>query len=276
MSGFFKLKDAQWLENQRVAGKVVAQALMLLENEVKNKTKLTTLELSRLAENFILSKDCLCTFKNYKGFPEAVCISVNKQLVHGIPDNYTLQEGDVIKFDLGATYKNAIADSALTCIYGEPIKSEHIKLIESTEEALLKGIKSIDMDCQIGSIGHAINKSAKNNGFNIINNYGGHGICNHEDGSGMPHAPPFVANKANTNEGIRFAPGLVLAIEPLLCIGSPETKTSNDKWTVTTEGINAHFEHSVFIHEDHVEIITWREGSSYPNKIYFGELNGKT
>lgn len=260
VSGFFKLKDNDWLERQRVAGKVVAKSLKMLDNFVKEKSKLTTLEMSKLVEEFILSQNCTPTFKNYKSFPESVCISVNKHLVHGIPNNYALQDGDIVKFDLGATFENVIADSAITCIYGEPIKKDHETLVRTAQECLMKGIESIQVGEPIGSIGYAIFKHAQSKGFGVINNYGGHGICNHEDGSGMPHAPPFVANKSRPDEGIRAAPGLVIAIEPLLCIGSPDTKTHSDGWTVSTDGLNAHVEHSIFIHEDRVEIITSRDG----------------
>jgi methionyl aminopeptidase len=257
-NGFFKLKDKNWLEKQRVAGKTVAMTLTMLQNLVKEKTSLTTLELSRLAEEFILKQKCTPTFKNYKGFPEAVCISVNHELVHGIPKDYRLQEGDVVKFDLGATFENVIADSAITCIYGEPKDPNHVKLVKCGEEALMKGIASIKVGEMLGVIGNTIYKSAKGNGFSVITSYGGHGICNHADGSGMPHAPPFVSNKSNPGDGFRIQPGLTLAIEPMLVPRDVNTRVLNDNWTVVTREIGCHWEHSVFVHEDYVEIITAR------------------
>jgi methionyl aminopeptidase len=263
-NGFFTLKNEDWLHKQRIAGKVAASALMILENKVKSKTTLSLLELNSMAEEYIQDHKCIPTFKNYKGhgltlFPAGVCISVNKQLVHGIPTNYYLQEGDVVSFDLGATYEGAIADTALTCIYGEPKKQDHVKLIKATEEALMKGIQAISVGKKLGSIGHAIFRSAKGNGFNVITQYGGHGIDISSDGSGIPHAPPFVANKDDPETGFRMQPGLVLAIEPMLIIGSTETHLHGDGWTVCGMGISAHFEHTVFLHEDHVEIITDRK-----------------
>jgi methionyl aminopeptidase len=252
--GLIVIKNADWLERQRIAGKITAGALILLERQIKEKSLLSLLELNHLAEQFIQDHQCGPTFKGYKGFPAGVCISVNKQLVHGIPTSYYLQEGDVVSFDLGVTYKGAIADSALTCIYGEPKSQEHVRLIQSTKECLTKGIEAIKMEARIGSIGYAISRCAKNSGFGLITKYGGHGLSENK-----PHDVPFVANKAEPTEGIRFQPGLTLAIEPMLIMGDTYTYTDKDGWTVWGNGISSHFEHTIFIHEDHVEIITARE-----------------
>jgi methionyl aminopeptidase len=251
---FIKLKNYDWLEKQRIAGRCVAKCLNYLEKEINGKTALTALRLSRLAEEFILDNKCIPTFKNYKGFPESVCISVNKELVHGIPKDIPFNSGDVISFDLGATYKGAIADSALTCIFDEPISLEHIRLIKATEEALMKGISAIAVGKRLGVIGNAIHKSAKGNGFASVNHYGGHGIDWHE-----PHAEPFVSNRSLPDEGIHIQSGLSIAIEPMLIIGnSNETKLSSDNWTVNAMNIGAHQEHTIFIHDDYIEIITDR------------------
>lgn len=253
-NGLFKLKNQDWLDKQRIAGRTAAGALVLLEEEVKKGTKKTLLELSCLAEEFILKNECTPTFKNYKGFPAAVCISVNKQLVHGIPTDYLLQDGDVVKFDLGATYQGAIADSAITCIYGNSKFSNHTKLVSSCYESLMKGISAIAVGQNLGVIGHAIHKSAKGNGFSVITDYGGHGLD-----WNRPHAPPFVANKANPNDDIRIQAGLAIAIEPMLVPYDTSSHVSKDGWTVLTNEIGAHFEHSIFVHSDHVEILTKRD-----------------
>lgn len=252
-NGFFKLKNQDWLDKQRVAGKVAAQTLNLLQSLVKEKTKLTLIELSRIAESFILENKCTPTFKGYKGFPESVCISVNEQLVHGIPTDYLLQEGDLVTFDLGATFEGAIADTAVTCIYGEPKKAEHVKLVNACEEALMKGIEAIVVGKKLGVIGYAINRSAKHNGFNVINDYGGHGLDWNN-----PHMPPFVANRSDPDEGFRIQPGLAIAIEPLLTFGSTATRIGDDNWTIYCSQLCAHFEHSIFVHENKVEILTDR------------------
>ncbi len=263
-NGFFTLKNNDWLEKQRIAGKIVADCLWWLEEQVKGKMDYSLIHLNNVVESQITKRGATATFKNYKGFPAGVCISVNKQLVHGIPTDYHLQEGDVVSFDLGATYEGAIADSALTCIYGEPKKFEHKKIVEATEEALMKGIEAIVVGKRLGSIGHAIHRSAKHNGFNVITDYGGHGLE-----WDKPHAAPFICNKGEIEEGARIQSGLAIAIEPMLVFGSTETEVDKDGWTVNSRDVGAHFEHSVFVHEDRVEIITWRDGSSYPKEYYY-------
>ncbi len=252
-NGLITLKDSNWLNKQRIAGKCVASTLMLLESMIKYKFEGTLLEYNNEAEKHIASFGCTPTFKNYKGFPSGVCISVNKELVHGIPSDKKLQDGDVISFDLGATYEGAIADSAITVIFGTPKSNKHVELIKATNESLLAGINAIAVDKRLGVIGNAISKKAKEYGFGLVTRYGGHGLE-----WDKPHAPPFVSNKASVDEGIRIQPGLAIAIEPMLTIGVPETKTLNDGWTVVTNDIGAHFEHSIYVHEDRVEIITDR------------------
>lgn len=247
------LKDDKWLAHQRIAGRIASDALIFLEKQVSEKTTKSLLELNSEAEKLITDAGGICTFKNYKGFPAGVCISVNKQLVHGIPTDYKLQEGDLVSFDLGVTIEGAIADTAITCIYGDPKSEKHIHLIKATEEALMSGISAIQVGRRLGCIGSAIYQVVKNNGFSVINNYGGHGLD-----WDIPHAAPFVANRAMETEGIRIQTGLAIAIEPMLVIGSPSTTTGIDGWTVSTLDIGAHFEHSIFVHEDYVEIITDR------------------
>lgn len=250
--GFIKLKGEDWLEKQRIAGKVAAGALMLLEGLVKEGSSLTLLEMNAKAEEYICDHGCQCTFKNYKSFPAGVCISVNHQLVHAIPTDYRLQEGDLVSFDLGATYHGAIADTALTTVWGEA-KPEYLKLVQATEEALMRGIAAIQVGKRLGAIGHAIYRYSRDNGYGVITNYGGHSLD-----YDIPHASPFVANKATTDEGPRIQAGITLAIEPMLVIGDTTTWVADDGWTVHCKGMSAHFEHSVFVHEDHVEIITAR------------------
>jgi len=266
------LKNKDWLENQRVAGRVVAETLLLLENQVKNKTTLSMIELNQLAEEHIYKNYCTPTFKNYgppsKPFPAGVCISINKQLVHGVPTDYKLQEGDVVSFDLGATYDGAIADSALTLIYGEPKNQQHVKLIAACEEALMKGIAAVAVGKRLGCIGNAIWKSCKGNGFQVVTQYGGHGLDWYK-----PHASPFVENKSTPDTGIRIKAGLSIAIEPMLLPTDTKTTIAEDGWTVMTKEIGSHHEHSIFVHEDSVEILTWRGNESYlkTNRIYFNK-----
>jgi methionyl aminopeptidase len=254
-SGVFRLKNQDWLEKQRVAGKIAAKALLLLEREVNRQSCDSPFLLNQMAEQFIYDSGGTPTFKGYKGFPAGVCISVNKELVHGIPKDIPLQDGDVISFDLGVTWQGAIADTAITTIWGKSTNMYHSLLISATEECLMQGIKYIHVGDRLDSIGHRINRYASSWHYSVVTEYGGHGLD-----WNIPHASPFVANKGNPNEGIRIQPGLAIAIEPMLVIGSPETRVSEDGWTVMTKDIGAHFEHSIFVHEDHVEIITDRTG----------------
>lgn len=248
-----RLKDKDWLEKQRVAGRIAAETLLLLEGHVKSRTFHSMLALNEVAEHYITKNGGTPTFKGYKGFPAGVCISVNKEMVHGIPKDTILDDGDIVSFDLGVTYQGAIADTAITCIFGKPHSDRHVTLVKATEECLMKGIEAIQVGKRLGVIGNAISRHAKTYGFGVINNYGGHGLD-----WDIPHAPPFVENKSDESRGIRIQPGLAIAIEPMLVLGSTATTTLNDGWTVVTPDLSAHFEHSVFVHEDHVEIITDR------------------
>jgi methionyl aminopeptidase len=248
-----RLKDKNWLEKQRVAGRIAAETLLLLEGFVRDRTFHSMIALNEVAEHYITKNGGIPTFKGYKGFPAGVCISVNKELVHGIPKDNVLDDGDIVSFDLDVTIDGAIADTAITCIFGQPKSERHVKMVQATEEALMKGIEAIQVGKRLGVIGQAISKHAKICGFNIINNYGGHGLD-----WNVPHAPPFVENKSDDDKGIRIQPGLAIAIEPMLVLGSTTTTTLPDGWTVVTPDLSAHFEHSVFVHEDHVEIITDR------------------
>lgn len=250
------LHNQNWIDNQRVAGKIVANTLNLLENLVKEKTVKSLLELDKIAEEYILSEGGTPTFKGYMGFPNAVCISINQALVHGIPTNYILKEGDCVKFDLGATVEGAIGDSAITVVYGKD-KFNHNKGIKITKKCLDEAIKQVSIGKRIGIIGETIYQIAKENGFGVIESHGGHSISYN-----IPHAPPFISNRSIVSEGVRIQAGMTLAIEPLLipynC--SNKTKLSNDGWTVYTDQIGYHFENTIFVHPDNtVEIMTDRK-----------------
>jgi methionyl aminopeptidase len=267
-SSLITLKDENWLTNQRVAGRVAAGALCLLENEVKQGTTKSLLELDKLAETYIRDNGCTPTFLLYKNFPNSVCISVNKNLVHATCTSYQLRDGDLVSFDLGATYikdkKGYVGDTALTIIYGEPKSAKHVELVKATKEALALAIASIKIGARLGIIGQTIYACARKYGLSVVDSYGGHGLDTASDGTAIPHSSPFVSNRSTENEGIRIAAGLVIAIEPLFVIGSSnKTKTLDDGWTVKCENICSHEENTVFIHEDHTEVITRRENESH-------------
>jgi methionyl aminopeptidase len=245
-----ELHDSAWLDRQRIAGDCVAKALSLAAHLALN-NNMSEISLSKEVESFIKSKDCIPTFLGYKGFPSAVCISVNKKLVHGIPTDYIFQEGDVISFDLGATYQGAIADAAITVIKGQAKHSDHVRLVETCKKSLENAISQIAVGKRLGCIGAGINHVVKNSGFGLITEYGGHGLSYN-----TPHAQPFVHNKSQSNVGVRLQPGMALAIEPMLTLKDTKTRILEDGWTVVTNDIGVHFERSIFIHDNSVEIIT--------------------
>ena len=251
-SNLITLKDYDWYQRQWLAGRCVAGILRTLNQMVREKIpNLNLLDMQAEAVKQLETNGCTATFKGYKGFPGAICLSVNKQLVHGIPVDYVLQDGDIVKFDLGATYEGAIADAAATAIYGEPKSAQHVELVDACRNALNVAIKAVAVGKQLGCIGNAIHHYAKSTRFGLVTEYGGHGIDEN-----TPHAPPFVSNKSPANEGVRIQPGLTIAIEPMLVIGEPKTRIIDDGWTVVTPDVGVHMEHTIFVHEDRVEIMT--------------------
>lgn len=246
------LNDKNWLENQKIAGRCVALCLKKSEELIKNSKSITLKQIE--SDCFLIMKemDCTPTFFGYKGFPGIICASVNNQLVHGIPTSYEIQEGDIVKIDLGATYKGAIADAARTMIRGTPKSQEHVELVQTCKKALENAIKAIQIGKNLGVIGAAIHYTVKKTRFGLITNYGGHGII-----EGKVHANPFVSNKSQSNQGIRIQPGLCIAIEPMATIG--DTRTTVDKkdgWTVWVSGMAAHEENSIYVGEDKIHVVT--------------------
>jgi len=249
---FIKLKDATWLRRQEHAGKCVSNILRDCGDLITSGSpSLSFKDLEKIALDQIKQCDCVPTFLNYEGFPSAICVAANKQLVHGPVTDYVLQEGDVISIDLGATFEGAIADAARTWIYGEPKNKKHINLLKVGREALAAGQNAVKIGSRLGAIGNAIYKIVTKNGFGVIQEYGGHGIDYY-----TPHADPFVCNKQSPQSGVRIAAGMSIAIEPMLVLGEARATESTDGWTVCTPSIGCHFENSVTIMEDGVHIIT--------------------
>lgn len=261
-NGFIKLKNKEWADKQRVAGKVASAALSLLKKEMLN---YSLIKLNSIAEEFIYDNKCIPTFKNYHGFSAGVCMSLNNCLVHGVPKEYSLQEGDIISFDLGCTFENIVADTAITLIVGKSKSIEHNKVVSATEEALIESIKNIKIDSQLGIIGETIYQIGKKHKLSVIDSYGGHGICNNDDGTPKPHAFPFISNKSESNIGVRIVEGMSIAIEPLFCLGKNDTKVAKNGFDVMCDDVCSHHEHTIFIHSDHIEIMT----KEMDNIIYF-------
>lgn len=242
-------KTPREIEIMREAGRIVALTHQELAKYIVPGVK--TKELDMIAEEFILKQDAIPSFKGYNGFRGSICASVNDELVHGIPGERVLNEGDIISIDIGAKFNGYHGDSAWTYPVGE-IDMETKKLLEVTEQSLYIGLQEANPTGRLSNISHAIQTYAESSGFSIVREYVGHGIGQdlHEDPQIPHYGPP--------NKGPQLKPGMVLCIEPMVNAGSRYVKTLSDNWTVVTvDGkMCAHFEHTVAITETGFEILT--------------------
>ena len=233
----------------RQAGKVVALVLELLKKQVQ--PGIQTRELDVFAEREVKRLGAIPSFKNYRGYPACLCVSINDEIVHGIPGKRTLKEGDVVSLDFGAIYNDYQGDAALTVGIGN-IGPAASKLIETTEGSLKEGIKAARAGKRLGDLSNAIQRYAEARGFAVVRQYTGHGI-----GHNM-HEDPLIPNYGTPGTGPLLRKGMTLAIEPMLNIGTWETKVDDDGWTVRTMdgSISAHFEHTIAIRDDEAEVLT--------------------
>ncbi|WP_223703206.1 type I methionyl aminopeptidase [Sutcliffiella deserti] len=242
-------KTPRELEIMREAGKIVALTHQELKKHIV--PGVTTKQLDDIAERFIRKHDAIPSFKGYNGFRGSICASVNEELVHGIPGERVLKDGDIISIDIGAKYNGYHGDSAWTYAVGN-ISDETKRLLEVTEQSLYEGIKEIKPGARLSDVSHAIQTYAEAHDFSIVREYVGHGIGQdlHEDPQIPHYGPP--------NKGPRLKPGMVLAIEPMVNAGTRYVKTLADDWTVVTvDGkMCAHFEHTIAITETGYEILT--------------------
>lgn len=243
------IKTKHEIEIMRQAGKIVSQTLDMVEAEIK--PGMTTKEIDTLVEEFILSQNAIPAFKNYKGFPASACISVNDEVVHGIPSNKILIEGDIVSVDIGSIFEGFYGDSARTIPVGIISEEKH-KLLENTKKSLQSGIDKARNGNKLGQISAAVQKTAEDAGYGVVRQLVGHGI-----GREM-HEEPQVPNYGSENDGPELQNGMVLAIEPMINCGTWQVKTLPDGWTiVTADGMpSAHFEHTVAITENGPDILT--------------------
>ncbi|GBF31910.1 methionine aminopeptidase [Desulfocucumis palustris] len=243
------LKSEKELTYMRDAGRVVAGAHRELAKAVK--TGVTTAELDRLAEDFILARGARPAFKGLYGFPATICVSPNEQVVHGIPGLRVLENGDIISIDIGSEINGYFGDSAATLPVGD-ISSEAARLLAVTESSLFKGIAEARDGNRLSDISHAVQKHVESHGFSVVRDYVGHGI-----GSSM-HEEPQVPNFGRPGRGPRLRAGMTLAIEPMVNMGTHEVTTLPDNWTVVTRDrkLSAHFEHTIAITDKEPEILT--------------------
>jgi len=243
------LKTKDEIEIMRQAGRIVAETLAMAGENIK--PGMTTLELDRMVEEFIRSKDALPAFKNYHGYPASACISINEEVVHGIPGKRVIKEGDIVSVDVGSIYEDFYGDSARTFAVGE-ISKEKAKLMEITQKCLMAGIDKARNGNKLGQISAVVQKIAEEQGYGVVRQLVGHGIGRklHED--------PQVPNYGTGDEGPILKSGMVIAIEPMINMGTYEVKAMPDGWTfVTADGLpSAHFEHTVVITENEADILS--------------------
>ncbi len=249
------IKSPREIELLRIAGNVVYQTHQYIRPFVK--PGITTRELDKLCEDFIISKGCTPSFKGCEGFPCTVCTSVNDCVVHGVPSNYKLKEGDIITLDIGACYKGYHGDSGWTYAVGK-ISDENKYLMEHTEKALYVGIKEAIAGNRVGDIGYAVEKYSTSHKLGVVKEFTGHGI-----GTDV-HEDPSVPNYGEKGRGPLLKPGMVIAIEPMLTYGDEEIEVEENGLTAyTCDGSNAaHYEHTVAITDGEPIILTgeWENG----------------
>jgi methionyl aminopeptidase len=246
------LKSDDEIAIMREAGRIVANTLQVLVDELR--PGLVVKELDRIVRREFARHDVIPTFLGYghPAYPATVCVSVNEEIVHGIPGKRMLKEGDIVSLDLGCTYKGFVADSAVTVIVGAPKDTVAEKLVNVTREALEAGISQAKAGNRMGAISHAIQTHIESHGFGVVREYVGHGV-----GRDM-HEEPQVPNFGPADRGPVLKKGMVLALEPMVTVGDWRTRQLDDHWTVVTAdgSLAAHFEHTIAITENGAKVLT--------------------
>ena len=243
------LKSQKDLQMLRQSGKILAAVMRQLEKSIR--PGITTLDIDRLSQELILKNNAIAAFKGYNGYPATACVSVNEEIVHGIPSPRVILEGDIVSIDLGVNYQGYFSDMAVTLPVGK-VDQKKRKLIEVTKESLDLGIKQARVGNNLTDISHSIQNFVEAEGFSVVRQFVGHGI-----GTSL-HEEPEIPNFGPPHQGPVLAEGMVLAIEPMVNIGTHHTKISSDGWTVVTEDgkPSAHFEHTIVITRSGPEILT--------------------
>ena len=244
------LKTGRELKIMKEACRISAGALQLVGRAVE--PGVTTAELDRIAEEYIRSEGAVPNFKNYDGYPATACISVNNEVIHGIPtEKRKIKQGDIVSVDLGAMFEGYHGDNAATFACGD-ISDEAKRLMDATKESLYEGIKAARAGGRIGDIGYAVQSYVEAREYSVVRQFVGHGVGTHL------HEAPEVPNFGIPGRGIRLLPGMTIAIEPMVNIGKPDVKVMPDGWTVLTKdgSLSAHFEHTVAVTSDGPQIMT--------------------
>ncbi|NLN20103.1 MAG: type I methionyl aminopeptidase [Firmicutes bacterium] len=243
------IKSGDELERMRRAGRAVARAHELLAGLIKPGVR--TSQLDEAVYSFFMKEGVIPSFKGYQGFPASICTSVNEVVVHGIPGDRVLREGDIIGIDIGAMVDGFHGDAAVTYGVGE-ISPEAQRLLDVTKEALYRGIAQARVGNRVSDISHAVQTYVEGSGFSVVRDFVGHGI-----GTAM-HEAPQIPNFGPPGRGPRLRAGMCLAIEPMVNAGTPDVNVLDDGWTVVTRDarLSAHFEHTVAVTEGEPEILT--------------------
>lgn len=247
---YTKVKTAEEIESMRVAGKMLATVLQYVKNHaVKG---MSTKDLADLAAKELKRLGGAPSFLGYHGFPDVLCVSVNDEVVHGIPSvNKILENGDIVSIDFGVTYKGMVTDAALTFVIGD-VDPKVQKLIDTTERSLMAGIDALKSGIRVGDIASSVQKVLDTGGYGIVRDLVGHGV-GHE-----LHEDPNIPNYGHAGSGPVLQAGMTIAIEPMATLGTYKVKQDNDGWTIRTAdgSLSAHFEHTILITEKGYEILT--------------------
>ena len=244
------LKNSAQITAMKDAGRITGEALLLARDTVR--PGVTTYEIDEVIRRYIEKCGAKPTFLGYGGFPASACISINDEVIHGIPSKKrVLKEGDIVKIDTGATYRGYVGDSARTLPVGK-VSEEAMKLIRVTRDSFFRGIEQVKIGNRIGDIGAAINGLVVENGFTTVKRYVGHGV-----GTDM-HEDPDVPNFGTAGRGARLCAGMTIAIEPMVNMGREDVRELADGWTVKTAdgSLSAHYENTVALTSDGVVILT--------------------
>lgn len=244
------IKTAKEIEYMRYAGKVTANLLKTLKENIK--IGVTPKQLEKISDKFIKTNNCESNFKGHNGFPATICVSVNEQLIHTIPSDVKFKDGDIVSIDAGCSYKGYHSDAAFTMIVGSAKSEIHTKLVKVSEIALNEAIRLVKNNVRIGTISNMIQTIVEKENFFLPKYYSGHGI-----GTQL-HEQPFIPNVGKKDTGLRLKTAMVICIEPMVQIGTDKTKVLSDNWTVVSQdnSYSAHFEHSVLVTETGYEILT--------------------
>ena len=248
-SGGITIKSPEELDAMRRAGEIVGAVLTLLKQSIE--PGMTTKDLDRIAQKEIVRRGAQPTFKGYRGFPATICASVNEEIVHGIPGRRKLQDGDIVKVDVGATLNGFIGDAAVSLAVGE-IPPEVQALMDGTRLGLEAGIQAAVPGARVGDISAAVQAYGESCGYGVVREFVGHGVGR------FLHEEPQVPNYGKAGMGPLLRPGMCIAIEPMFNLGGWRTEILDDQWTVVTadRALSSHFEHSIAITEQGPEILT--------------------